>query len=308
VVEPQTNSYPSFHLSGILLVDKPEGPTSAQVVSRVKRALGAKKVGHLGTLDPFASGLLPLGINDGTKIADIFLTAQKSYRGVIALGVETDTQDSTGKVTETREVPRFGDEEIAKLQQAFTGTLMQIPPMFSALKKDGVRLYRLARKGQTVPRAPREIKVENLRLRQAGPTELGCELTCSKGTYIRTLAADMGTFLGCGAHLKSLRRLACGHLSVEDAIPLKDIEGAKERGEAPLLSLNDALSHIPAVRVDNRLLSNLRMGRQEVLTRLSGPKEGEKLLRLLDPVGNLAALARWEDVVRRWRLFRMFAA
>jgi tRNA pseudouridine55 synthase len=143
--------------SGLLLVDKPEGPTSAHVVERVKRILGAKKVGHLGTLDPFASGLLPLGIDDGTKIAEIFLTAQKSYQGVIALGVETDTQDSTGKVIETREVPVLADPELEKLRQAFSGALMQTPPMFSALKKDGVRLYRLARKGQTVDRAPREI-------------------------------------------------------------------------------------------------------------------------------------------------------
>ena len=158
--------------SGLLLVDKPEGPTSAQVVGRVKRILGAKKVGHLGTLDPFASGLLPLGIDDGTKIADIFLTARKSYRGVIALGSETDTQDSTGVVAAVKEVPPIGDEEIKKLQEAFTGNLLQTPPMFSALKKEGVRLYRLARKGQTVERAPREIKIESLLLWQGGPTQL----------------------------------------------------------------------------------------------------------------------------------------
>src|SRR5712691_2116499 len=178
--------------SGLLLVDKPEGPTSAHVVGRVKRILGAKKVGHLGTLDPFASGLLPLGIDDGTKIAEIFLTAQKSYRGVIALGVATDTQDLTGKVIETRAVPALADLELEKLRRAFTGTLMQTPPMFSALKKDGVRLYRLARKGQTVERAQREIKVEALRLWTLGAAEIGFEVTCSKGTYIRTLAADMG--------------------------------------------------------------------------------------------------------------------
>jgi hypothetical protein len=142
--------------SGLLLVDKPEGPTSAHVVARVKRILGAKKVGHLGTLDPFASGLLPLGIDDGTKVAEIFLAARKSYRGVIALGVATDTQDSTGKTIETREVPPLDDAGMEKLRAAFTGAQMQTPPMFSALKKDGVRLYSLARKGQTVERAPRE--------------------------------------------------------------------------------------------------------------------------------------------------------
>jgi tRNA pseudouridine55 synthase len=295
--------------SGLLLVDKPEGPTSAYVVERVKRILGAKKVGHLGTLDPFASGLLPLGIDDGTKIAEIFLTAQKSYRGVIALGVETDTQDSTGKVIETREVPALADAELEKLRQAFTGTLMQTPPMFSALKKDGVRLYRLARKGQTVDRAPREIKVESLRLWTQGAAEIGFEVTCSKGTYIRTLAADMGQSLGCGAHLKTLRRLTCGHLSVENAISLDDIENAKARGEVPLLSLNEALSQFRAVSLDSYGVSTLRMGRQEVLAGLGAPKEGEKIVRLLDPEKNLVALANWNDEAgKRWRLFRMFAA
>jgi len=295
--------------SGLLLVDKPEGPTSAHVVERVKRILGAKKVGHLGTLDPFASGLLPLGIDDGTKIAEIFLTAQKSYRGVIALGVETDSQDSTGKVIETREVPALADAELEKLRQAFTGTLMQTPPMFSALKKDGVRLYRLARKGQTVERAQREIKVESLRLWTQGAAEIDFEVTCSKGTYIRTLAADMGQSLGCGAHLKTLRRLTCGHLSVENAISLDDIENAKARGEVPLLSLNEALSQFRAVALDSYGVSSLRMGRQEVLAGLGAPKEGEKIVRLLDPEKNLVALANWSDEAgRRWRLFRMFAS
>ncbi|OGQ83192.1 MAG: tRNA pseudouridine(55) synthase TruB [Deltaproteobacteria bacterium RIFCSPLOWO2_12_FULL_60_19] len=296
--------------SGLLLVDKPEGPTSAQVVGRVKRILGAKKVGHLGTLDPFASGLLPLGIDDGTKIADIFLTARKSYRGVIALGSETDTQDSTGVVAAVKEVPPIGDEEIKKLQEAFTGNLLQTPPMFSALKKEGVRLYRLARKGQTVERAPREIKIESLLLWPLGPTELGFEVTCSKGTYIRTLAADMGQSLGCGAHLKSLRRLACGHLSVENAIRLDDVEGAKARGEVPILSLNQALSDISAVQLEGRMLSRIKLGQQELLAGLGAPKDGEKMLRLIDSGGNLFAIVHWVDDAAggRWRLYRVFGS
>lgn len=295
--------------SGLLLVDKPEGPTSAYVVERVKRILGAKKVGHLGTLDPFASGLLPLGIDDGTKIAEIFLTAQKSYQGVIALGVETNTQDSTGTIIETRPVPALDDAGMEKLRQSFIGTMMQTPPMFSALKQNGVRLYSLARKGQTVDRAPREIKVEALRLWTPGPGEIGFEVTCSKGTYIRTLAADMGGFLGCGAHLKTLRRLSCGHLSVEHAIRLDEIESAKERGEIPLLGLNEALSHFRAVPLDGHGVASVRMGRQEVLAGLGAPKDGEKLVRLLGPEKNLIALAVWGDEQgKRWRLFRMFAA
>ncbi len=299
---------PTTSLSGLLLVDKPEGPTSAYVVARVKRILGADKVGHLGTLDPFASGLLPLGINEGTKVAEIFLAAQKSYRGVIALGVETDTQDSTGRVIESRPVPPLGEADLERLRAEFTGSLTQTPPMFSALKREGVRLYDLARKGETVERAPREIKIESLRLWRENGAEIGFELTCSKGTYIRTLAADMGTFLGPGAHLKTLRRLACGLLNVEQAIRLDDIEAAKAKGEVPLLSLNRALAHIRAVPVDSRTVASLRMGRQEVLDMIGLPKEREKMVRLLTPEGTLAALARWEDIVRRWRLFRTFSA
>jgi len=296
--------------SGILLIDKPEGPSSAQVVQKVKGILGAKKVGHLGTLDPFASGLLPLGINDGTKIADIFLTAQKSYSGVIALGVETDTQDSTGRVIEEHEVPCLGENEIERLQEAFTGTLAQTPPMYSALKRGGVRLYRLAREGLSVPRSPREIRIERLRLWQPGPAEMGIEVTCSKGTYIRTLAADMGKFLGCGAHLKNLRRLSCGSLTLEQAVPLSAVEMLRDQGNVPLIPLNQALAFLREFRFDNHWLAKLRMGRQEALAGLGAPKEKEKLVRLVDFQNNLIALARWVDEPAggRWRLLHVFGS
>jgi len=296
--------------SGILLVDKPEGPSSAQVVQRVKNILGAKKVGHLGTLDPFASGLLPLGINDGTKIADLFLSAQKSYSGVVALGVETDTQDSTGKVLAVRDIPSLSEEEIENLQKAFTGTLTQTPPMYSALKKGGVRLYKLARRGQNVPRPPREIRIEQLRLWRLGPAEVGMEVTCSKGTYIRTLAADMGKFLGCGAHLKSLKRLSCGHLTLEQAVSLDTIEMLKDQGKIPLIPLNQALKFLREFRLESHLLPKLKMGQQEMLLGLPAPGEGEKMVRLLDSHGSLVALAHWVDGGSngRWRLFRVFGS
>lgn len=296
--------------SGILLVDKPEGPSSAQVVHRVKTILGAKKVGHLGTLDPFASGLLPLGINDGTKIADLFLTAQKSYSGVVALGVETDTQDSTGKVLALRDVPSLSEETVENLQKAFTGTLTQTPPMYSALKRGGVRLYKLARQGQNVPRPPREIKIERLRLWQVSPAELGIEVTCSKGTYIRTLAADMGGYLRCGAHLKSLKRLSCGHLTLEQAVSLSAIEGLKDQGKIPLIPLNQALKFLREFRLGSHSLPKVRMGQQEVLAGLGIPEEGEKIVRLVDPKDNLVALALWVQGAAggRWRLLRVFGS
>ncbi len=136
--------------SGILLIDKPEGPSSAQVVGRIKAISGAKKLGHLGTLDPFASGLLLVGVNEGTKVADIFISAAKSYRGVMVLGVATDSQDATGNVIKERLVPSLSESDLKELERKFTGELQQIPPMFSALKKDGVRLYKLARQGKEI--------------------------------------------------------------------------------------------------------------------------------------------------------------
>ena len=294
--------------SGLLLIDKPEGPSSAQVVHRVKVLLGARKVGHLGTLDPFASGLLLLGINEGTKVADIYLSAPKSYHGIMVLGVDTDSQDATGTIVQVRPVPAIGKSELRDLERQFSGDLRQVPPMFSALKKDGVPLYRLARQGKEVRREPRSIRVEKLRLHKLGNDEIEIELTCSRGTYVRTLAADMGKSLGCGAHLKSLRRIACGHLRLDQAVTLDDLERRDPSMTVPLLSLEKALGHLRAITWENQLLSRLRLGQQEILRQLDKPVEGEKLARILDPRGRLVALVEWiEDVPQgRWRLNRIF--
>jgi tRNA pseudouridine55 synthase len=291
--------------SGILLIDKPKGPSSAQVVHKAKVMLGAKKAGHLGTLDPFASGLLLVGINEGTKIADIFLGASKRYRGVMVLGVATDSQDATGKIIEERPVPLFDAQRIKALEQQFTGELQQVPPMFSALKKDGVRLYRLARQGQEVPRAPRAVRVEALSLVQVGAMEIELDVTCSRGTYVRTLAADMGAALSCGAHLKSLRRLACGRLSVDAAITLDELERAKSPPAGAFVSIAEALSHLSAVTWEERWIAQLRMGRQENLSQLGKPFHGDSLMRILDRRGYLAALVEWSDDCG-WRLGRVF--
>lgn len=294
--------------SGLLLIDKPEGPSSAQVVNKVKTLLGAKKVGHLGTLDPFASGLLALGVNEGTKVADIFLRAPKSYRGVVMLGVETDSQDVTGTVVQVCTVPPLAEKELRSLEGRFTGELQQTPPMFSALKKDGMRLYRLARQGKEVPRAPRAIRIDKLVLRKLAAAELEIELDCSRGTYVRTLAADLGKAVGCGAHLKSLRRLAVGHLTVTQAITLEKLERLKAEEKIPLIPLEEALNHLRAVTWDSPWLSRLRLGQQEVLNQIGKPHEGELVLRLLDRHGHLVALAGWNEEIPSggWRLLRVF--
>jgi tRNA pseudouridine55 synthase len=290
--------------SGILLIDKPEGPSSADVVHRVKVSLGVKKVGHLGTLDPFASGLLLLGVEEGTKIADIFLKAAKRYRGVMVLGIATDSQDITGKVIKTRPVPALNPELLKALADQFTGALEQTPPMFSALKKDGVRLYRLARQGQEVARAARAVRVESLSLSQRSLSEIELDVTCSSGTYVRTLAADMGASLGCGAHLKSLRRLSCGHLMIDQAVTPEAVERARAVSGEAFLSLASALGAISSVTWDQRWIARLRLGQQEVLAQLGKPPAGENLSRILDQRGNLVALAEWSDA--GWRLVRVF--
>jgi tRNA pseudouridine55 synthase len=293
--------------SGLLLIDKPAGPSSAQVVHRIKECLGARRVGHLGTLDPFASGLLLLGINEGTKIADLFLHASKSYRGVMVLGVETDSQDATGKILQVRAVPSIEQAELGKLERQFFGDLQQVPPMFSALKRQGVPLYRLARQGKEVPREPRAIRIEKLRLNQLTANEIELELTCSRGTYVRTLVADMGKFLGCGAHLKSLRRIACGHLHVDQSLTLDELERLNSR-EVRLLALEKVLEPLHAIIWDMRLVSRLRLGQQEALSELAKPVGGKRLARILDPHGTLVALVEWiEEIPRgRWRLIRVF--
>jgi tRNA pseudouridine55 synthase len=294
--------------SGILLIDKPEGPSSAQVVHQVKTLLGAKKVGHLGTLDPFASGLLLLGINEGTKIAHVFLGATKSYRGVMVLGVATDSQDSTGNIVDVRRVPTIRSIELRALEQKFTGPLQQIPPMFSALKRDGVRLYQLARQGKDIPREPRSIRVEALALRKLDGAQIEFDVTCSHGTYVRTLAADMGSFLGCGAHLRSLRRIACGHLTVDKAITLNELARLTVEQKVPLVSLASALSHLRGITWEDRWLTRLRLGQQEILGQIGRPVGQEKWLRILDLRGELVALVEWNQEIpgERWRLFRVF--
>ncbi|HWP57676.1 MAG TPA: tRNA pseudouridine(55) synthase TruB [Candidatus Acidoferrales bacterium] len=295
--------------SGILAIDKPEGPSSARVVERVKRILGARKVGHLGTLDPFASGLLPMGVNEGTKIAQFLLAAEKSYAGAIALGIETDTQDRTGKVLRVRPPTPLTPAVLEELRAAFTGNLRQTPPMYSALKRAGVRLYELARRGEWVAREVREVTVKSLRLWQIGESEIGFEVACSKGTYVRTLAANMGEYLGCGAHLKFLRRLSCGSLTLDQAVSLEELEQCRAKGAVPLIPLNEALRHLPAFAVAPAALERVRKGRQEALAGLP-PADHQRIARLLDERGELAALIEWRAGEGRpgWRLMRVFGA
>lgn len=288
-------------MNGILLIDKPEGLTSADVVRRVKRQLprGAK-VGHLGTLDPFATGLLPLCLGEGTKIAQFLNTADKRYSGIVALGTATDTGDRTGTVVRQAAVPRIDAALLADVGRRFTGEIQQRPPMYSALKKDGVPLYRLARQGIEVERAERTVRIDRLGLELVSPSALRVEVACSKGTYIRVLAEDIGAALGTAAHLSELRRIGFGDFDVAQAVALAAFDATRPTG---LVALRAAVGHLPAVTLDAQGVRAVRQGKSGVLSRLAGVRA--PAAALVDPQGELAAVAVQEQ--GHWRYGRVLA-
>ena len=202
---------------GVLLVDKPPGVTSHDVVARARRIFKMKKIGHAGTLDPMATGLLILLIGRATRLSQYLMSLDKVYEGAITLGVTTDSHDADGEVLTTRPVPELGEDEVREQLKSFVGDQYQTPPMFSAIKKDGVPLYKLARKGRTIDREPRFVRVSSFELLGFEPPVLKVRVRCSKGTYVRTLAHDLGEKIGCGAHLSSLRRTASDRFQVEQA-------------------------------------------------------------------------------------------
>lgn len=207
-------------LDGALLVDKPAGPTSHDVVDEIRRRFGLKKVGHCGTLDPNATGLLILVLGRGTKLSERLMGDDKVYEGTIRFGVATDSYDADGEVTETRPVPPFTLEQLNAACEPFLGDQMQVPPMVSAVKKGGVPLYKLARKGVEVEREPRLVHIYNFRFTSYTEPVGQFRLACTKGTYVRSVAHELGQKLGCGAHLATLRRTVSGRFDVADALPL----------------------------------------------------------------------------------------
>jgi tRNA pseudouridine55 synthase len=205
-------------IDGVLLVDKAAGMTSHDIVAIARRTLGTKKIGHCGTLDPLATGLLILTLGRGTKIQDLLMAEDKEYVGTLKLGETTGSQDADGEIIETRPVPEFTREQIEAAFAKFKGDFYQMPPMVSAIKKDGVPLYKLARQGKTVEREPRFVHVYSHEVQAIRLPEVDFRVLCSKGFYVRTYAHDIGHELGCGAHLKALRRTRSGKFSVENSV------------------------------------------------------------------------------------------
>ena len=214
---------------GVLLVDKAEGMTSHDVVALVRRKLEIKKVGHCGTLDPIATGLLLLTLGRGTKIQDLLMSEDKEYVGTMTLGVTTNTQDRDGEVVDKRPVPPLQKEQVLAAFDKFRGDFYQMPPMVSAIKRDGVPLYKLARQGKVVEREPRLVHVYRHSVDKIEPPEIDFTVLCSKGFYVRTYVHDIGEALGCGAHLKNLRRSRSGRFNVDNAVTVDQIRnGASE--------------------------------------------------------------------------------
>ena len=213
-----------IELDGVLLVDKPGQHTSHDVIARLRGILRTKKIGHAGTLDPMATGLLIVLVGKATRVSQFMISLDKEYEGAIELGKVTDSQDADGEVMETRPVPPLTEAEVQAAIRGFLGDQYQMPPMFSAIKIGGVPLYKKARKGEDVEREPRFIRVMSWDLLGFDPPQIRFRLRCSKGTYVRTLAHDLGTKLGCGAHLAALRRTATDRFNVAQALTLDQIE------------------------------------------------------------------------------------
>jgi tRNA pseudouridine55 synthase len=215
---------PVKEIEGVLLVDKPRGLTSHDVVYRLRRKLQMKKIGHAGTLDPMATGVLVMLIGKATRISQYLMSVDKVYEGEATLGVVTDSQDAEGEVMETRPVPELTEARVREVMKTFLGDQYQTPPMHSAIKIGGVPLYKLARKGEEVEREPRFIRVASFDLLSFTPPKLTFDLHCTKGTYVRTIAHDLGQKLGCGAHLSALRRTGSGRFPITACLPLDEIE------------------------------------------------------------------------------------
>jgi tRNA pseudouridine55 synthase len=247
--------------SGFLVVDKPAGWTSHDVVDAARGWFGTRRVGHLGTLDPLATGVLPLAIRAATKLVPYVQDREKGYAGAIRLGLVTDTLDAEGRVLREHDGPWPDEARVEQAIQSFVGDLDQVPPMFSAVKKDGVPLHKLAREGREVEREPKRIHVERFTLRKYDPPRLEIEVECSGGTYVRVLAADLGERLGCGAHLADLRRTRSGPFTLDQASSPETLRVEAESGEierrlvSPLVALG-----LPALRVSADEIDRIAQG------------------------------------------------
>ncbi len=290
-------------MNGVLNIDKPAGMTSHDVVARVRRIAHLKRVGHAGTLDPDATGVLLVCLGAATRISDFLADEGKQYRATLALGVTTTTEDASGDVLTRTDARHVTEGDLAAVLPRFVGDVSQIPPMVSAVHHEGRRLYELAREGVTVERAARTIRIDRIELMNFMPGEAATatlEVACGKGTYIRTLCADLGAALGAGGHMATLRRTRVGAFGIETATPLADLTG--ENLSARLVSSADALDRLPAHRIETDADEDaIRHGRA-----LPSRLPPGTVARILDASGALLALGRADG--EQLRPFKVFAS
>jgi tRNA pseudouridine55 synthase len=254
---------------GIIIVDKESGPSSSRVVETIKGLVGAKKVGHAGTLDPFASGVLIILLNQGTKLSPFVMAQDKIYRAALRLGIETDTQDITGRIIKTRSIGNLDQRTIQKKSREFVGIIKQVPPLYSALHYKGKRAYELARGGVDVELKEREVRIQYIEVLSVDLPTVWIEVGCSSGTYVRTIAADLGNSLGTGAHVTILRRLQSGPFHVDNACTLAQLAQLRSDGklEEVVIPLREALKGMEEVEVSDAVARKIRCGQK--------PRRGE---------------------------------
>ncbi|MDT8317642.1 MAG: tRNA pseudouridine(55) synthase TruB [bacterium] len=285
-------------LSGVLVVDKPEGVTSHDVVSRARKSLGLKKIGHAGTLDPFATGALVLLVGEGTKLSDYLMEGRKTYLASVKLGEKTDTGDLSGEIIETAPFDNISLDDIKSVLPRFEGEINQLPPMYSALKKNGVPLYKYARRGEEVERAERKVFIHSIRLLDFKLPHIEIEVSCSKGTYIRTLAEDISAALGTRGHLVQLRRVGSGSLSIKEAVSFDDL-ALRDNAVRAMRSLADSISSMPKIIVSNEGAEKIRNGARLIagwiesydLVEVKDEIAGDNIVRVLREDGSLLSIS-----------------
>ncbi len=286
--------------SGIIAIHKPCGISSARVVARVKKALGAKKVGHTGTLDPFAEGLLLCAINKGTRISGFFLGGKKKYLARICLGIETDTYDLTGKTVfcaDKKYMENLKKKDIEQAVKSFVGIQDQQPPVFSALKHEGQPLYKLARQGKKIQKPPRQIEIFDISINHMELPNIDLDIFCSSGTYIRSLGYDIGQKLGCGAHLSKLCRTQSSHFLLEDAIELDAFENLdKTRAGQRIVSLSNCLEFLPKVVASKSVAKKIQFGQTLLKKEFEVTFETKSgLFRVTDDKNDLLAILQLNE-------------
>jgi tRNA pseudouridine55 synthase len=294
-------------IDGILNVNKPEGKTSYNVVAWLKHLTREKHVGHAGTLDPIATGVLPICFGQATRITQFLTDSSKTYLAQVELGVITDTFDRQGEIVERRDPSSITVTQIEEALTNFQGVINQVPPIYSALKHQGRRYYELARAGIPIKLKPRQVEISNLELVNCQPPLITINVDCSKGTYIRSLAHDLGQHLGCGAHLKNLTRLRCGPFYIEDALSLSQIEGAfhKDNWKEILHSMDSPLSNWKAIIVDKGNELAIRNGRSLPLDETILPSE--KYCRAYNLDGNFIAVLQFIPDKKLWHPEKVFS-